>query len=74
MPRETGLQLAAVIERSDLSRFLQNLPNELPITQSIHLIGICLLVGAAASNSLRLFGLAYTAVIVVARWIGFSLL
>jgi hypothetical protein len=58
MLKEMGFQLAGIIERSPVSKFLQNLPNEVPITQSFHLIGICLLVGAAATVSLRLFGWA----------------
>jgi hypothetical protein len=56
MLEKEGLALAGLIERTSVSKFLQNLPNEVPITQSIHLIGVCLLFGAAASISLRLLG------------------
>jgi hypothetical protein len=56
MLEKEGFALARLIERTSLSKFLQNLPNEVPITQSVHLIGVCLLVGAAASISLRLLG------------------
>jgi hypothetical protein len=54
---ELARSLSHWIETSSLSIFLQNLKNEVPITQSIHLLGICLIVGSSAMIDLRLLGL-----------------
>jgi hypothetical protein len=49
--------LSHLIETSRLGVFLQNLKNEVPITQSLHLIGISIVVGSSAMIDLRLLGL-----------------
>jgi hypothetical protein len=45
------------IETSRIGVFLQNLKNEVPITQSVHLIGISVVVASSAMIDLRLLGL-----------------
>lgn len=53
---EYGRILAHIIETSRLSIFLQNLKDEVEITQSIHLIAISLIMGSAVMIDMRLLG------------------
>lgn len=57
MLSDYGRILARIIETSRPSIFLQNLKDEVEITQSMHLIAIALIMGSAVMINLRILGL-----------------
>jgi vacuolar-type H+-ATPase subunit I/STV1 len=72
MFEDLARSLSGAIERSDVSLALQGLHDEVVVTQSIHLLGIALLMGSAAMIVLRLLGCANTDVpagMIVARYL-----